>query len=223
MERGQREAVEEEMRRRMREEAEAGLLGPSPSASPSYCGMDGENEEPRTLAFSPRTAANLLSRLGPAQTPARAGEADTIVLPRAASPERARAADVFTFSAREKQRRAPERGGSAVWPSRQGRAQWVEGPEGRRRARRFLVLKNKTLYVWKSEHHYKVNQGLKRILDLDFLRQMEAERTSTKLGGKRWRLRMAFDGETKTYAIVADSKAALENWRTDLKDSSPLE
>ncbi len=109
---------------------------------------------------------------------------------------------------------------SGVWPSREGRLSYGEAIEGKRQ-NRFVVLKNKSLYVWKSESDYRKNKDPSKVLDMDNLCGMTLVREQNQVGGTKWTLRLNFDDLKHAIIFGSDSQQLLQEWKRDFSLSSP--
>lgn len=113
---------------------------------------------------------------------------------------------------------------SGVWPSRSEKLMYSEGLEGKKRAR-FVVLKNKSLYVWTSEADYRKTREPERVLDMDNLIRLNIVRDAA-VGGlvgaaTRWTLRINFDGLDRPVVLAAEHQQTLIDWKQDLLESAP--
>lgn len=243
----QRREIEDEVLRRLREEHD------SDDENGDDSGVEDSPDVPATvprgvmshrdLDLSPSTAADLLSRLEN-----QSSDADTVILssrsidlptaqsifqapPPTAIPSQVRTtipvqrSEATTGGLLERLAgggRKPT-AGSGVWPSRSEKLVYAEGIDGKKKVR-YVVLKNKSLYVWKSEADYKKNKDPKTVLDMDNLVRCTIVRDNSKnalLNGVKWNLRINFDGLNYAICLGHDSQQALQDWKNDLLDSAP--
>ena len=253
----ERGAIAEEIRRRLREDAEEDEDDNSSSDSGVEDSPDSAvsmHLEPGTVSargldLSPSTAADLLSRLEGAD-PLN----DTVMLPRKRSATVPRAQNIFSDDASElseleirpttrpqsfipvkrvasqetfEERHAEaiaRRSKSGVWPSRAAKMGYSEGLDAKKRIR-FIVLKNKSLYICSSEAEYKKSREPLRVLDMDNLVRLNIVRDTSSgglvsVGATRWTLRVNFEGLDFTIVLSADSEEIIE-WKEALLESSP--
>jgi hypothetical protein len=251
----QRNEIEEEIMKRLREEQEVREEEEEDSDSGVEDSPDAPGTESRIehfeealslgLDLSPSTAADLLSRLDGGNDAMN----DTVMMPKkkAALPSAQEAFEgsnkVVVEEGREKKmepsnrpqtfipvRRAvseqtdmiaAQKRNMGIWPSRASKMMYGEGVECKKRIR-FVVLKNKTLYVWASEMDYKKSKEPKRVLDMDDLVQLNIVRDhSSMIGVTKWTLRIKFDGLGFAVILASDSQQILSEWKKDLLESAP--
>jgi hypothetical protein len=110
---------------------------------------------------------------------------------------------------------------SYVWPSKSSKMFFAEGLDGKKRAR-YVVLKNKSLYICKSESQYRNNKEPLRAFDVDNLLRCNLVRdNSGVLLGPKFELRLHFQGQFNVVCIGADSESTLLDWKRALLDSAP--
>jgi hypothetical protein len=97
-----------------------------------------------------------------------------------------------------------------------------ESFEGKKQSR-FVVLKNKALYVYKSESDYRKVKEPSRVLDMDNLLRLTLVRDQSHalVGAPKWNLRLNFDGLSHVVILGSDAQQQLLEWKTDLLDSAP--
>ena len=129
------------------------------------------------LELSAETATSILRKLAP-DTPntatklgMRAKAADATVLLKKPAPK-PRAVEVVAAPVQPEAKTAPPAqarvGAAHVWPTRTSKIHAGLGLAGKKRVR-FVVLKNKALYVWKSEAHYTKGKEPELAFDCDAL------------------------------------------------------
>lgn len=109
---------------------------------------------------------------------------------------------------------------SGVWPAREGKLSFGEAIDEKRQ-NRFVVLKNKSLYVWKSEADYRKNKDPSRVLDMDNICGMSLVREQTQVGGTKWTLRLNFSDLNHPIIFGSDSSQMLQEWKRDFAMSAP--
>jgi len=181
------------------------------------------------LGFSPATARALLETLESQQDPTMC---DTVMLPSKSTSSVPSVLELFSNKPsvqplQPKQENLAHlkpleqrRTLGVVWPSRSERLLYGEGKDAKGRRWRYFVLKNKTMYVWKSESHYRKNKEPIVVLDCDSLLRTTLVREKTKIAD-RWTLRCAFEGLNQVVVLGCDSRIVLNHWKQDLLNSAP--
>ncbi len=246
----QRGEIQAEMLRRLREEndnrdddSDSGFEDSpdAPAPAPAQRSASLTVRGNREFDISPSTAADLLNRLE-STIDDNGASADTVVL--AKKKATVRSAKVLfkddvqvtamgssrpqatipvqrSASAAEPEPLLIKRLVSGVWPSRDAKLMYGESFEGKKQSR-FVVLKNKSLYIWKSESDYRKNREPSRVLDMDNLLRLTIVRDQTHaIGAPKWNLRLNFDGLNHVVILGSDLQQQLQDWKGALLGSAP--